>query len=73
MFRLDRPAKRNFSFGSGAHHCVGSHVARMVANEFVKAFLPLADGLESVPLQPPSFIVTMEVNGAYWMPVRWKK
>jgi cytochrome P450 len=72
-FRLDRPAKRNFSFGSGAHHCVGSHVARMVSNEFVKAFLPLADSLESVPLQPPSFIVTMEVNGAYRMPVRWKK
>ena len=72
-FRLDRPAKRNFSFGSGAHHCVGSHVARMVANEYVKAMLPLAGKLEPVPLMPPSFVVTMELNGAYRMPVRWKK
>jgi cytochrome P450 len=70
---LDRPAKRHFAFGSGVHHCLGSHIGRMAANHFAQAFLPLAGKLALVPASPPHFVCTLDFNGAVSMPLRWKK
>ena len=42
-FRLDRGLPEHLSFGGGAHHCVGSGLARVVAVEAVKAFVERFD------------------------------
>jgi cytochrome P450 len=70
---LDRPARRHFAFGMGAHHCLGSNISRILASHFVKAFLSRVDRLESSPLSPPQFICTLEFTDALSMPVCWKK
>jgi cytochrome P450 len=39
----DRNGPRHLAFGSGAHFCLGSHLARMFGNAAVKSLLPLLD------------------------------
>lgn len=69
---LDRPARRHFAFGNGAHHCLGSHVARMVFSGFVRKMLPVADRIELQPMTEPEFICASDFNGAARLLVRWK-
>lgn len=48
-FRLDRPGTLHFSFGYGAHMCVGMHLARMEIRCFLEAVL---DRFPNIRLDP---------------------
>ncbi len=67
--RFDRGANRHFTFGGGAHRCLGSHLARkemgIALGEFLRRVPPFR--LQDGPLQPtyPGIIATTHV------PVRW--
>jgi cytochrome P450 len=45
--RLDRPAARHFTFGSGIHHCVGAMLGRRVVETAVRVLLTHAPGLRA--------------------------
>lgn len=49
-FRVDRPRNQQISFGSGAHVCLGQHLARMEMRIF---FEELLERLETVELSGP--------------------
>lgn len=38
-YRLDRGLPRHISFSGGAHHCIGAGLARLVAQEAIRAFV----------------------------------
>lgn len=71
-FQLDRPLRKHFAFGNGPHHCLGSHVARLVFSVFVRKMLSVVDRIELSPAHTPDFICTSDFNGAASLTVRWK-
>jgi cytochrome P450 len=49
QFLIDRSDPQHLSFGGGAHFCVGAHLARIEAQEAIRALLARFPRLELVP------------------------
>lgn len=70
-FDLDRPAKPNLAFGTGAHMCVGMAVARL---ELVAAFNAVFDLMPNIrldPAKPKPQIRGMNLRGTEALHVIW--
>lgn len=69
-FRIDRPKGRHAAFGSGAHFCLGQHLARM---EMRVLFEELLSRLQSVELDGvPTMTQSIFVNGPKTLPIRFQ-
>jgi cytochrome P450 len=69
---LDRPARRDFSFGSGVHHCLGHHLAKREAQAIVNNILPLLDRLQLDPAAPlQAQYHQMSIYGMAHLSARW--
>jgi pimeloyl-[acyl-carrier protein] synthase len=61
--RLDRPATRHFSFGSGIHHCVGATLGRRTIETAVRTLLQRAPRFRSAQSLNESIVwCTMTAN-----------
>ena len=66
---VDRPdADQHLQFGGGIHACLGSHLARLQAESFVRAFLGRLEGLELAG--EPAWSPRMFIRGLSSLPVR---
>jgi len=66
---IDRPdADQHLQFGGGVHACLGSHLARLQAELFLRALLDRLDGLELAG--EPVWSTRMFIRGLSSLPVR---
>ncbi len=66
-FNIDRKPNQQLAFGSGAHSCLGQHLARMEMKALFEALLPR---LKSVRLAgEPRYIESSFVNGLKSLPI----
>ncbi len=66
---VDRPdADQHLQFGGGAHACIGSHLARLQGELFLRALLTRLDGLELAG--EPVWSTRMFIRGLSALPVR---
>jgi cytochrome P450 len=69
-FRLDRRPNKQLAFGSGAHVCLGQHLAKMEIRILLEELLPR---LRSVSLAgEPRFIESWFVNGLKALPIHYE-
>ena len=61
-------ADQHLQFGGGVHACLGSHLARLQAESFVRAFLGRLDDLELAG--EPEWSTRMFIRGLSSLPVR---
>jgi cytochrome P450 len=69
-FRPDRKPARHISFGSGAHFCLGQHLAKLEMRILFEELLPRLKSLEldGEPRQTQSWFV----NGPKYLPIRFE-
>ncbi|MEY3367166.1 MAG: hypothetical protein RI973_321 [Bacteroidota bacterium] len=71
-YELKRPSRQHLSFGTGPHHCLGIHVARMTAACFARELLAVIDQLEPDPVRKAATFSADVLRGYSSYPVRWK-
>lgn len=69
-FRIDRKPNNHLAFGTGAHLCLGMHLARMEVAAFFRALLPRLDEIELTT--DPAYLQSAFVSGLKSMPIRFK-
>ncbi|MEX5635671.1 cytochrome P450 [Parafrankia sp. FMc2] len=68
-FDIHRPMKRSLGFGSGAHVCLGMHVARAEITVGIGALLDRLPNLRLDPAAEPPRLIGMYERGATEIPV----
>ena len=69
-FRIDRKPNKQLAFGSGAHVCLGQHLAKMEMRLFFETLLPR---LRGVGLSgEPKYIESWFVNGLKHLPIEFE-
>jgi cytochrome P450 len=71
VFDIDRPARRAVGFGSGAHFCIGRHLATAEGETAVRELLAVAPEYEVVGSDATRAHHEM-VHGFTRLPVRWR-
>ena len=69
-FDILRSPNRHLGFGTGQHHCLGSHVARMSSRALLVELATRAELLE--PAGDPTYIESSFVVGLKTLPIRYK-
>jgi cytochrome P450 len=69
---VGRPAAGHLSFGAGAHHCLGAHLARLELQEAFRGLIRRMPGLRlAVPADQLRFKPGMALYSLTELPVRW--
>jgi hypothetical protein len=68
-FRVDRDASRHIAFGTGAHACLGQHLARLEMRALFEELIPRLDRLELV--SEPKRSASLFVGGPKTVPIRF--
>jgi hypothetical protein len=68
-FRVDRDASRHIAFGTGAHACLGQHLARLEMSILFEELIPRLDSLELAG--EPKRSASTFVGGPKKLPVRF--
>jgi cytochrome P450 len=68
-FRVDRDASRHIAFGTGAHACLGQHLARLEMGILFEELIPRLDSLELAG--EPKRSASSFVGGPKTLPVRF--
>lgn len=69
-FRLDRKPNPQLAFGSGAHTCLGQHMARLEIQALFEELLPQLKAVELAG--EPEFLQSMFVSGLKKLPIRYE-
>lgn len=69
-FRLDRKPNPQLAFGSGAHTCLGQHMARLEIQTLFEELLPRLNNVEMAG--EPEFLQSMFVSGLKKLPIRFE-
>lgn len=67
---VQRANNKHLAFGSGAHLCLGQHIARIEIDELLREVLNRFEALELV--EPPTWLPSNFISGPMRMPVRFK-
>ncbi|HEX7857806.1 MAG TPA: cytochrome P450 [Sphingobium sp.] len=68
-FSIDRKPGKNLAFGSGAHVCLGQHLAKLEMRILFEELLPRLDAVELAGV--PRMIESVFVNGLKSLPIRY--
>jgi len=70
-FDIDRDEARPLSFGGGAHYCLGAQLARIEADEALRALLERLPDLALDDLEHPDRKPTITLRGLNALPAHW--